>query len=415
MLLTLHRNVKIRLLSSFFHVILGTMVMPFMVIYFATNFGPAVAGIVMIGSVVLGMLASLYGGNLSDRIGRRPIIVGGSVVSCLSYGLMAFVNSPWMCSAILTFISTTINSINFGFSSPAEDAMIIDVTDESNRKYVYGLSYWMFNLATFFGSLAGGFFFERYLFQLILGMFCFSLLSLALDYFFIQESYHPTKHRQSFKLSSYLPVIKDSAFMFFIAATTLLFSLEHQVRNYMAVRLSQEMPQQETLGMAVDGVKMYGLLLAENTLFVVVLALLVSNIIRRYKEKTVLYVGAILYVLSFTVVGVSNVAVVLLAAMLFATVGELICVPITQAMLADLPPEHNRSSYMAVRNICCRMTGVLGSLSVTAGAFLSTWAMGALFFVVGLISICLFGCFFSNKRAGFQSRCLQGNGPSCGA
>ncbi|MGZ4164241.1 MAG: MDR family MFS transporter, partial [Tumebacillaceae bacterium] len=61
----LHINLKIRLFEGFANMLLGNMVFPFMVIYFAQSFGEAIAGGLLTVNVVLSMIMNIYGGYLS--------------------------------------------------------------------------------------------------------------------------------------------------------------------------------------------------------------------------------------------------------------------------------------------------------------------------------------------------------------
>src|SRR5205085_2408800 len=84
----------------------------------------------------------------------------------------------------------------------------------------------------------------------------------------------------------------------------------------------------------VTGVEILGILRAENTLLVVVLALLVLRLLKRIGDRFRLYVGITLFTLGTMAMGVGNTPWILLGAMLVLTVGEILNVPVQQAMLA---------------------------------------------------------------------------------
>ena len=81
---------------------------------------------------------SLLGGGLSDRFGRKGVIVSGWIVYALVYCGFAFVTSAWQCWAL--FI---VYGAYFGLTEGAEKAFVADMVPEGKRGTAYGL----FNLA----------------------------------------------------------------------------------------------------------------------------------------------------------------------------------------------------------------------------------------------------------------------------
>jgi DHA1 family multidrug resistance protein B-like MFS transporter len=94
--------------------------------------------------------------------------------------------------------------------------MIIDVSDETNRKYVYSLSYWIINVSITFGAALSGWLFRDYLFDLLLGLLVAQLINGSIKYFLISESFVPASKAKknakvSFKTMGSLCVIKSSS------------------------------------------------------------------------------------------------------------------------------------------------------------------------------------------------------------
>ena len=84
------------------------------------------------------VLSSLVGGDLSDRLGRKRLIVNGWVLYAAVYAGFAFVSSAWM--AWMLFI---IYGIYFGLAEGAEKALVADMVRPEQRGTAYGL----YNLA----------------------------------------------------------------------------------------------------------------------------------------------------------------------------------------------------------------------------------------------------------------------------
>nr|WP_235918165.1 hypothetical protein [Paenibacillus lutrae] len=90
---------------------------------------------------------------------------------------------------------------------------------------------------------------------------------------------------------------------------------------------------------------------------------------------------------SYLVVGSSPWALILL--MLVATIGELIYVPIKQAFLVNIVPDHARSSYMAINGMLYSGAHFVCAINVIIGGFLPAWGMGILIFFTGCTGMML--------------------------
>jgi MFS family permease len=84
------------------------------------------------------VLSSLVFGHMSDRVGRRVLIVSGWVVYALVYAGFAFVSSPWQ--AWMLFI---IYGTYFGLTEGNEKALVADMVNDEKRGTAFGF----YNLA----------------------------------------------------------------------------------------------------------------------------------------------------------------------------------------------------------------------------------------------------------------------------
>ncbi|EIT87242.1 major facilitator superfamily protein, partial [Fictibacillus macauensis ZFHKF-1] len=156
-----HPNIKIRLGETFVSRLVGSMIFPFMTLYLAYHFGAKLTGILLIINVFIGIACSFVGGYLADHYGRRNIMIVSECVRAVAFLIMALSNSPWFESPVLTFLMMTVNTICFGFGTPATQAMLIDVSTQNERKLMYTISYWASNFANAVGGILGAFLFNR--------------------------------------------------------------------------------------------------------------------------------------------------------------------------------------------------------------------------------------------------------------
>jgi DHA1 family tetracycline resistance protein-like MFS transporter len=138
--------------------------------FYADSYGatPLVVGLLTASYAAAQFIAAPVMGRLSDRYGRRPILllsIGGTVVGFLLLGLADPLgkalagNSPVATTnaVILTilFLSRIVDGLTGGNISVAQ-AYITDITDEENRARGLGLIGAAFGLGFIIGPAAGG-------------------------------------------------------------------------------------------------------------------------------------------------------------------------------------------------------------------------------------------------------------------
>ena len=85
-----------------------------------------------------------YGGQLSDRIGRKPLIIGGWLLYAAVYFAFAWAGAPWQAWALFA-----IYGIFYGMTEGTEKALVADIVPRTRRGAAFG---W-YNLAIGLGAL----------------------------------------------------------------------------------------------------------------------------------------------------------------------------------------------------------------------------------------------------------------------
>jgi DHA1 family multidrug resistance protein B-like MFS transporter len=373
---SLHLNIKLRLFESFLNALLNCMVFPFMIIYFAEHFGEVASGIISATNVILSFLVGFHGGHFADKYGRRKLLMISNIVQTVVFIGMALANSV-VVWPVVTLFCCSINSMIFGFSSPASQAMTLDATTEKERKFVYGIQYWLFNLAFLIGTLLGGALFTNHKHLLMALLIVGTFISFIVLKFFIEELYHQPEEQKNM-LANYLSILKDRRFIFFSLGSALITSIEFQLRNYLAVKLA-----------ANDELFNYSILISENAGLVVFLGLISSYFISKASHKKTLIIGGLLYIIGMSLLAGFRDIYTLIVLMAIGTIGELVLFPAQNAISTELIPDNNRSSYMAAGNVFGRISMLIGALAVSIGHFLNHWQMAAWFMTIGFAGLTL--------------------------
>ena len=97
------------------------------------------------------VVSSLYGGDLSDRLGRRRLIVSGWILYAAVYAGFAFVSD-----AFSVWVLFVIYGMYFGFAEGAEKALVADLVPPEKRGTAFGLYNLAFGITVLPASLLMG-------------------------------------------------------------------------------------------------------------------------------------------------------------------------------------------------------------------------------------------------------------------
>ncbi|ELD8301172.1 MFS transporter [Listeria innocua] len=394
----LHPNIRARILIQFLSKIIGSMIFPFMAIYFSMEINSKVAGILLMINVLAQFLAGLYGGHLADIIGRKKLMVAGELLKVFAFLGMVLCNSPVFHSPWITFVMLLLIGVAQGLINPAGEAMLIDVSTPENRSFMYSVSYWANNLSMMIGIIVGGWFFVDYLFPLLVALFIMSFVTAWLTISLISET---LKQKAVLKkgsyglvgmLKNYGQVLHDYRFLLYTIGGIAVMSIEFQRSNYISVRLAEDfqalLVHFGPLGnITLNGVQIVSVLTAVNTLFIVLFTVPVARFVTKRAQQPIMYVGFTLFAIGFAVCAFANNLAVLLLATAVLSIGELLYVPTRQTILAAIVDDNRRGAYMAFNGIIFQIGKMIGSVSLVFAPFIGKYGMATFTILLGVLSI----------------------------
>ncbi|MBL8146984.1 MAG: MFS transporter [Anaerolineae bacterium] len=128
------------------------MVMPVLPLYAGSEFGagPEAIALLLTSFYAAQFIAAPFLGRMSDRMGRRPVLIGSQIGTVASFGLMAITTSMGGL-----FAARIIDGITGGNIIVAQ-AYITDVTPREKRTQGLGVIFAAFGLGHLFGPAVGG-------------------------------------------------------------------------------------------------------------------------------------------------------------------------------------------------------------------------------------------------------------------
>jgi len=126
-------------------------------------------------------------GALSDRLGRRPVLLISLCGAAISYMFMAFSSTLWML--LIGRAVAGLTSANMAVAT----AYITDVTPEDKRAARFGVSSAMFGVGFIVGPVLGGLLGDYWIRLPFIIAAALNVCNMMLAYFVLPESHKPQK------------------------------------------------------------------------------------------------------------------------------------------------------------------------------------------------------------------------------
>ena len=374
----------------------GTLLFPFFSLYITEKFqvGMTQAGVVLGLFSIFGLVGQMIGGALTDKFGRRKLILFGLVFSALSTLTLGLVNSY----ATLIPLAVVIGILS-DIAGPAHQAMMADILPEDKRQEGFGLMRVIANLAWIIGPTIGGFIAGRSYLALFIIDAAISCLVALLFYFLISETKpepHPGQKPASVfeTFKGYAGVWQDRAYVAFILVLISMGLVYGQMYNSLSVYL------RDNHSIQPQG---YGLLMSTSAVTVILLQFWVSRRIKHSPPFLIMAFGAVFYVIGFGMFGFVSVFWLFMAAIVVITIGEMLVSPTMQTLTANFAPEAMRGRYMAVFGFAWMLPSAIGPGA--AGLILDNFNPNLLWYLgAGLCTVSVLGFLLLHLRLGKQAR-----------
>jgi MFS family permease len=319
----------------------GYLLFPFFALYITHRFGVGMTevGVLFALFSVSSFVGTLLGGALTDRLGRKGIIIFSLVTTSLSSLLLGLVNS---LNAF--FLVALISGVVTDTGRPARQAMVADMLPEGQRAEGFGILRIAFNVSAAIGPAVGGLLASKSYLALFLSDAVISLITAALVWRILPETRPQTEpgapeESVASSFRGYGVVLRDGLFMAFMGACILMGL------TYMNLGATLGVYLRDVHGIPESG---YGLLLSLNAIMVVVLQFPITRRIKPFPPMLMMATGAGLYAVGFGLYGFVATMPLFALAIVILTVGEMLVSPVMQALSADMAPENMRGRYMAV-------------------------------------------------------------------
>jgi MFS family permease len=318
----------------------GGFVFPFFAIYIrGQGHGAAWVGTCFALITLLSAFGRVGGGELADRRGRRPVVLLAVAVRSfllLAMGVAAHVEAP----LLLVTLPVVLASVARGAYEPAADAIIADLVPPPERPRAYAHMRIARNAGWALGPALGGFVgAERF------GLLCMAAAALGFLKLALSRSLAESPHTGAaarFHPRDLLLALRDRRFRTHCILTAGLFVLFAQL----LVSVSMDLAARVGLSSIEIGWA-YTL----NGVMVVALQAVTTRVVERWRPQHMLGAGALLDGAGYLLVGLANDLPLALAGIAVVTLGEMITLPLSAAVAADIAPPDRRGRYLGAYGV----------------------------------------------------------------
>ena len=365
----------------------SSMIWPFLMIYVGKRLQLPLTNITILMTLnsAVGLVFAFIAGPVTDRLGRKWVMVISLVVNGAGYILLSQATTFLMFALVMALQGAFNPLYRVG-----ADAMMADLIPAEKRADAYSILRMSNNIGVALGPSIGGFIatssYTLAFYLAAAGLTTYSIL-LALRA-------HETLPRreqgalatdirpQREKLGGYDRILKDRPFVSFTMAFTLTQVCSAMIWVLLSVyaKTNYHVPESQ-----------YGLIATTNAIMVVLFQVGVTNITKRYKPLPVLALGSTIYAVAVGSIALGRGFWAFWLSMVVLTIGELILVPTSTTYAANLAPADMRGRYMSIYGLTWGGAAGIGPL---LGGVLNDqigpaaqWYGGA---VVGTIAVLVF-------------------------
>jgi len=339
-------------------------------------------------------VTQMAGGILSDRFGRRPILLGSTALGAFLFSGLAVliqVSAPiWAIMLVYLAGRSVMVTIR-----PTSAAVIADISPGDRITETYGLLRVGGNVGFAAGPALGGYLmtFLPYSWLFWVAVIA-SSITFLLILLFLKESFHGTTERVGMRNT--FEVAGDWIFLFFTMLSTFAFLAMGQLGSTFSV-------------FAVDRIGLstaqYGLLLTSNGLIVILFQYPIARVLNRLTVTKGLILGSLLYAFGYLSLGWITDFNWMFSAIAIITAGEMVFSPVTLSVVTELSSENWRGRYMGFFELGHTLGMSFGPLM--GGFLLDTFPKEPLF-IWGTIATAMFiaavGFYLWGRRTRLSAR-----------
>ncbi|CCO44468.1 putative Permease of the major facilitator superfamily [Vibrio nigripulchritudo SOn1] len=316
------------------------MAWPYLIVFLYQDYNASAleVGSMLAASAVVGVVSGLYSGYLSDKFGRKWVMISGSLIAVLAYGGIGVASEIWQFFVLLMLCGLMRSMIE----APAKAVIGDNLSDGKDRELALNIRYFVLNLGGAIGPLIGislALAAPQKLF-LVTGI---SYLIFALWLWLSFARFPEKRNHEDCEVPDFKATIKviarDKIFqILLIANLTMMF---------VYAQLESSLPQVLVRSSVADAATLIASLVLVNTLTIIVFQFPMLKLMEKVPLFKRTQIGMVLMGVGMVgfIATPEDWAIGWGMACFIISLGEVIAFPTLSVQIDQLAPEHLRGSY----------------------------------------------------------------------
>ncbi|WP_445632936.1 MFS transporter [Nostoc sp. DSM 114161] len=333
-------------------------------IFFVNEVGlsATAVGVALAGGSISGIAGRVIGGSLADsgNWGRRRTLL-------LAMAILAIASLVFAATSNFTIlvIGSLIHGLGIGFYWPAVEAVVADASVIENRRETFAISRLADNLGLAIGITLAGFLIGiigSYRWLFIIDAISF-LVFFGVIYLGITETEkQETNHEKTEYFASWMAVLKDSRFLFYITANIFFTIYISQIHSILPLYFKNFVIENTDKGFAEAIISR---IFAWHLIVAIIFQLPITSVLKRFSHTLALTISAILWAIGFGLIWLSGTAAsgnlvwAILALGVFA-IAIVSYTPSAASLVTELAPENQRGVYFSINALCWAVGSFIG-------------------------------------------------------
>jgi MFS family permease len=358
----------------------GIFVYPFLVLFLTQHLGysDAWTGVFMSTASLAYLPGSFIGGKLSDRIGRKKVMLIGQSLASLMFLICGFLGkSPLIPLFVL------LNLFFDGATDPARSALQTDVTTQANRQASFSLNYLGHNLGFSVGPLIAGLLFYRAPQWLFFGNATLGFLSILFVMWKVPESKPDAKAIEASFLTDstekaqrggLLKALWSRPRLLILAVCATFFSFTYSQSLF-------ALPLYTTRLYGEGGATLYGSMMSLNAIVVVLCNAPIVILLRKRHPLQNISLAGLLFAVGFACMGLVKAPLWFYVLTVVYTLGEIVDATNIHYYIANNTPMSHRARFSAIMPVIMGFGHFLAP--IVGGAISTRYGLQWLWVIIG--------------------------------
>lgn len=330
---------------------LGGFVIPFLTLYLTSQREiPVSQAALMVSLFGAGsFIAQLTGGELTDRLGRRPVMLTSFLVTPAAMIALGFARA-------IPLIAVSTFAVGFftDLYRPAVGAAIADLVPSESRTRAYGYNYWAINLGAAIAPVVAGLLANYTYLALFIGDALTTLAFGLIVYFGIRET-RPVQAQSAKQATARerLAQLKREPILLLFSLLALFFGIIY-MQGFVTLPVD--------MGSHGLGPEQYGLAVAVNGFLIVLISIPISNMAGHWPRFKAMAASAVFLGLGFGFTALADTFPLFALSVGIWTLGEIAASAVAPAIIADLSPIELRGLYQGIFGSAWGLSFFIGPL-----------------------------------------------------